>query len=150
MSPAALPWALAGLAVVTAGAFAWAHARARRRVAELEAELAAVKAADRSNEYRVDRFDLFWYPSVIYREAEKLLVRASPGVPFCRACVKALASQASQASQGAGWKCPGCGALSPESIADTAATDSIMREAVRFFLARRPEYRVAPELERLK
>lgn len=144
MTPAAaLPWGLAAAALVVAAGFAWAYARAKARAAALEAELAVVLGADRHNEYRLERFDLIWYPVVSYQEKDKVLARASPGVPFCRKCVKPLAPDDE------GWKCPGCGARSPDSIADTAATDSIVREAIRCFLQRRPDYRAAPELERL-
>ncbi|MBI4349544.1 MAG: hypothetical protein HY553_22100 [Elusimicrobia bacterium] len=145
MTPAeALPWGIAGLSAVAAAAYAFAYSRACRRAAQLEVESARLREEPKTNEYRLERFDLVWYPAVTYAERDKLVVKAASGVPHCKACVAPLSSS------GKGWKCPGCQTMRPETIADTAATDSVMKEALRFFLQRRADYRVAPELERFK
>lgn len=145
MTPAeALPWAVAGLSAVAAASFAVACSRAHQRGRELEGELATLRETPKTNEYRLERFDLVWYPAVTYAEKDKLVTKASPGVPHCKTCVVPLASS------GGGWKCPGCRTVRPDSIADTAATDSVVKEAMRFFLQRRADFRHAPELQRLK
>ena len=136
--------AVAAISAAVAAAAWAARSKALRRAEAAEQSAESLRAAERPNEYRVDRFDLIWFPVVSYLEAEKLVTRASPGVPYCKACVKPLASQ------GGAWRCPGCSDQRPDSVVDTAATDSVMREAVRFFLQRHPDFRLSPDLQRLK
>lgn len=135
---------VAAACAVLAAALWAARSRASQKIEALERELEALRQAERSNEYRVERFDLAWFPFVCYREGEKLVTRAGPGVPHCKACVKPLASQ-----DGA-WRCAGCGDRRPDSVADTVATDSVTVEAVRFFLQRHPDFVLAPEVQRFK
>lgn len=133
--------AAAALGLAAAATFAALRKRAQAEAASLAKELEAERAAPRLNEYRLERFGLLWFPCVAFQEREKLLVRASPGVPYCKACVKPLAAREG------GWSCPGCSEQRPDSVADPAATDSVVREAVAYFLQRHPDFKLAPELE---
>lgn len=143
MEPLILAGGAAAVAAASAMGLGSAWLAARRRAVALEDELERLRTAPRSNEYRVERFDLAWFPTVVYREGEKLVAQVSPGVPYCKGCSKPLAAR-----PGGGWRCGGCGDQRSDSVADTCATDSVVREGLASFLQRHPEYRLSPELRR--
>lgn len=134
--------ALTALGLVTLG-FIIAWRRGVSRELSLREELASLRAAPKTNEYRVERFGLVWFPTLTFDGGEKLVTKAAPGIPYCKACSKALAQA------GGGWACSGCGERRADSVADAVATDSVMREAVAAFLMRHPDFRLAPQLQPL-
>lgn len=121
---------------------AWRLATSREL--KLRDELKTLLAAPKTNEYRVERFGLAWFPTVTFHEGKKLITKAAPGVPYCKPCAKVLAQ-----APGGGWACAGCGDRRADSVADAIATDSVVREALATFLMRHSDYRLAPELQPL-
>ncbi len=117
----------------------WAKAQAKKsalRAAVLEEELRLLKSQPKEWELRVDRFDLLWFP-LLKTDGQKV-VSLSVGVPHCRTCVQPLSLSDKQ-----GWKCAGCGAFHPESLADLMVTDSVGGEALKQFLLKHSDYRGA-------
>lgn len=138
----------ASLAAVAAGAFALvafalyireasARKRAEARLAPIEAELQALKNRSEKHEFRIERFDLVWYPVVTVDPNAKTIQSAAPGVPHCKACILPLVLEKDA------WACRQCGTKHAASLADLAVTDQIVRTALQYFQERHPGYRVA-------
>ncbi|MFA5140630.1 MAG: hypothetical protein WC728_15485 [Elusimicrobiota bacterium] len=136
-----LPWLLltfAGFLIVALG-FAWRRSKsaleaARAGAAKLEAQLAAQRSAPMEREYRVELFDLLWFPLVKADPAGKSVLEVQAGLPHCRACVAPLKS-----AQGSSeWACPKCGARRPNSVADLAVIDDVKKAALALFRQRHP------------
>ena len=89
-------------------------------------------------EYRVERFDVLWYPVVSFSPASKTVSGARAGLPHCKSCVLPLGSGGSDG----GWVCPRCKTAYPASLADLAVVDTVGREALRYFLERDKDYKV--------
>lgn len=115
---------------------ATAKAKARAaRLARTEAELAELKTAPRDQEYRMERYDVLWFPVVTYKPLEKALTAVQAGSPHCPKCVKPL-----KAGPGENWQCPGCGIQRPSSVVDVVVTDQIAGQAALWFLERHPDH----------
>lgn len=125
---------LAALGLVFLVLFAVERVRrlsARKSVARLEAELKEARKAGRTSQYRLERFDLLWFPTVVATEDNARVESVAPGLPHCKACVLPLRSRGDQ------WVCPQCESKHPDSLADLMATESIRKEAVKLFEERR-------------
>ena len=128
----------AGLALAVAVYFAGRAAKssAEARLAQAEAELKALKSRSEKQEYRLERFDLVWFPTVSFSPSEKTVLNAAPGLPHCRKCLLPLSQDRGE------WACRQCAARFPDSLADLAVTDQITKQALQWFLERHPGYRV--------
>src|SRR5438105_3461901 len=95
---------LAGAALALTAVLFVFRSRARalaQKTAALEAELSRLRSAPAFWEYRVERFDAVWFPTIAALASEKRVVSASPGVPHCGQCVQPLATTGGLSS----WKC---------------------------------------------
>ncbi|MBI3552994.1 MAG: hypothetical protein HY077_10805 [Elusimicrobia bacterium] len=106
------------------------------RLAAAENELKMLKSSPETAELRVERYELLWFPAVVFSSTQKTLEKVSAGLPHCRQCVIALKLDGQE------WVCPQCRARRPESVADVMITDSVEKEATKQFLERHREYRV--------
>ncbi|MBI4377251.1 MAG: hypothetical protein HY549_12475 [Elusimicrobia bacterium] len=142
-----LPGAL-GIAALFAFLFfkTWSTLRRERRAVadlvqrsqEMEKELIAIRAAAQTREFRIERFDLIWYPTVTYLPHSKRIVSIVPGAPHCRSCFAALSLK------GEFWSCPSCGRQSPGSLGDLMVMDAITKETLKHFQERMRGYDLAP------
>jgi len=114
-----------------------ARGAAESRAATLDGELKALRSRPEKHEFRVERFELLWFPTVTVSPREKTIQAVAPGVPHCKACLLPLALEKDQ------WRCRQCSALHPESLGDVQVTDSISSQALQWFQQRHPGYRVA-------
>lgn len=114
-----------------------ARLRSERRAVTLEAELKALKSRPEKHEFRVERFELLWFPTVTASPQDQTISSVAPGVPHCKPCLMPLALERGQ------WRCRQCAALHPESLGDVQVTDSITSQALQWFQQRHPGYRVA-------
>lgn len=103
----------------------------RRQIERLAAALAAAELAARRREFRLDRFELIWYPNVTVSADGSRVEGVAPGLPHCRKCLLPLKIEGEE------WVCGGCHARHPGSLADQMATESIRREAVKLWEERR-------------
>ncbi len=118
--------------------------RLRRRLLEVEEEVVRLRAAGKApevREYRVERFDVLWFPQVSYRSASKEVLAVGPGVPHCKACVEPLKSSGGRSE----WACSRCGASFAESIVDLSSMDIVAGEALKWFLERFKGFRPPPK-----
>lgn len=98
-------------------------ARLSRELQELKVGFEGLKEAAKRREYRIERYDALWFATV--EETAKGL-EASPGRPYCRACVVPLA-----AADGKGeWRCRKCGVGLPASLGELHVVDSIRKLAL--------------------
>ena len=104
--------------------------RALRRAAALE-------AGDKTVEYRIERFDILWYPVLTASPASKTVVSVKAGLPHCRKCLQALKLAEEE------WACAKCGTKYPEAVADIASLDAVAKTATGYFLERHPGYHAA-------
>src|SRR5436309_2777310 len=82
------------------------------RVRELEGELRALKKAPEKIEYRIERYELLWFPLVAAsREAREVLTVVC-GLPHCKTCVRPL----SVSRETADWVCAECRRRYPSSL----------------------------------
>ncbi|MFH1723098.1 MAG: hypothetical protein ABII00_00600 [Elusimicrobiota bacterium] len=113
---------------------------AQGRAAALEAELAALRAKPVEREFRIERYDVLWFPVVTSSPAEKKVLGVKSGLPHCKKC--ALPLKAATGSEA--WSCSACGAQSPASVTDLYVSDSIAKLALQYFQQRHSDY-VAPD-----
>lgn len=111
--------------------------RLRSKWAALDEELRALKSRPERQEFRIERFDLLWYPAVTFSPGSQEIVAVSPGVPHCRACVAPLALNSGQ------WACAQCGARHPESLGDLMVIDSVTQQALKHFEERHKGFRLS-------
>lgn len=114
-----------------------ARVAARRRADTLEGELKALKSRPEKHEFRLERFELLWFPTVTASPQDKLIQSVAPGVPHCKACLLPLSLEKNE------WRCRQCSAIFPESLGDVQVTDSISNQALQWFQQRHPGYRLA-------
>ena len=139
----AAPPLLAGLLLlvvaIAAALCLWAAARRRKAEAALataQAELQALRSKPSQQEFRMERFELIWYPVITYSASDQAILSAAPGVPHCRACILPLVLERGE------WLCRQCASKHPESLADMLVTDSIVAQALKYFQERHPGYRI--------
>jgi len=132
--------AILGVCAV-AGAFAalslgfWMKSRTARKQADaLAAELAAIRGAPVEKEYRIEQFDVLWFPKVVFEPGSGEEARAAAGLPHCVKCVQPLKAGAG----GGAWACPACGGSHPASVTDLTVTGTIEKTALRYFCERPP------------
>ena len=133
--------AAAGAGAVVGFLLGLALAGRGRRKAQAErdaalGELQALRSRPGKQEFRLDRYELLWFPVVTFSEQDKTILSAAPGVPHCRSCLIPLALNHES------WDCRQCGKRNAASLADTAVTDSIVNEALRYFSERHPGYSI--------
>lgn len=136
----ALHATLALLASVMGALWVRAASQARRDgQARLKAEKALRELRERPEtaEFRIERFDLLWFPVVTASVQEMMITAVNPGVPHCGKCAVPLGIDGKE------WACARCGARHPETLSDTMVLDTISQLAVKYFQERRPGYRVA-------
>ena len=110
--------------------------RAERALEVARSELKALRSKAEIQEYRLERYDLVWYPAITYSPPDLAILSAAPGVPHCRACIVPLVLERGE------WLCRQCAAKHPESLADLTVTDSIVNQALKWFQERHPGYRI--------
>lgn len=127
--------ALAAAAAFFALLAAWKARQAgrfRRELGALAARLKEIESAPRRHEYRLERFDVLWFPVVTYAPETGEVLQVVAGVPHCPRCAKPL-----KAPPGDGeWSCPSCGARRPASVTDLTVADSVAKQAREYFLQR--------------
>ena len=96
----------------------------------------------RQFECRLVRSGLLWFPVLTARDADKLVVGVSSGLPHCPRCVRPLKLVSDREEE---WVCGGCGERHGGRAADLTAVDAILTDCLREFFARHPDY--SPELE---
>jgi hypothetical protein len=136
-----IPWVLLSLAGLLILVLAVALRRgkaalgaAQAKAAELEAQLAAQRSAPLEREYRIELFDLAWFPLVKVDPIKNSVLEVQAGLPHCRACVTPL-----KPAQGSSeWACPKCGARRPSTVADLAVIDDVKKSALALFRQRHP------------
>jgi hypothetical protein len=111
--------------------------RAEELRAKAEKALRDSKNQPERAEFRIERFDLLWYPVVSASLETMRIDSVVVGVPHCGKCAVPLGLAGKE------WACARCSARHPESVTDTMATDSVAQQAVKYFQERRPGYRVA-------
>ena len=104
---------------------------ARARAAE--DELLRIKNRPRTHEFRVERPDAVWYPSVLSEKATGTILEVKTGVPHCRGCGLPLASG------GGGFSCGKCSSSYPAALASEKELAEIGGLARRWFEARHPD-----------
>ncbi len=102
----------------------------------LEEKAQRLREACARKEYRLERFDVLWYPTVTVDPDAQQITGVSPGLPHCKKCRAALSAQ------NGGWACSKCGDRRPDSLADTVITDTVTREALSYFQERNPSYKL--------
>lgn len=136
------PWFV--LLGITVAALLWlymkermAKCRAEENFESIRAELQALRSRPRNHEFRVERFELLWFPNVSVSDQERVILGVSAGVPHCRPCLLPLSLDRGQ------WACRQCAARHPESLGDLMVIDSISKQALAWFQERHPGYRIA-------
>lgn len=127
---------------VTALTMLWFNAREdKKRVQQqkqaLEKQLRELKEQPERAEFRIERFDLIWYPTVTASIQTMEVTNVAVGVPHCGKCAVPLGLDKNE------WVCARCNARHPESIADSMVTDTVSKQAIQYFKERRPGYKVA-------
>lgn len=112
----------------------WQKKKLRKRLVEAEGKLQASVNGNRENEYRVERYDVLWFPTVVSSPSKKQILQVKPGVPHCLTCVAPLSMK------GAQWACAKCGKSFESSLADVMVADSVNAQAVKYFLERNKGY----------
>jgi len=129
-------------AAAAAGLFAvlslglWARSRgASRRAEALAVELDKLRSAPHEHEYRIEQFDVLWFPTVIFEKGSSAEATAKSGLPHCRKCVTPLKA----GDAGEEWACPGCGFKCPASVTDLTVMGTIEKTALQYFCERPPK-----------
>lgn len=110
-----------------------------RQVKSLEADLERTRSEPVKWEYRLERYELLWYPVVTAAPDSKKIISIAPGIPHCMKCIVPLATHGALAE----WECSQCGAKHPESIVDAVVTDGIVNQALGYFKERHQGYDLA-------
>ena len=129
------PYACAGLALLAA-ALLCSNSILRKRLKAAQRASPADGALEK--EFRLERFDVLWYPRVSYSPVSKTVAKARAGLPHCKSCVLPLSVSPSDGK----WACSRCRTAYATTLADLAVVDSIEREALRYFLERNKDYQV--------
>ena len=103
---------------------------ARARVAEKE--LGEMKAVPGKHEYRIEQFDVLWYPTVVYDKKSFAIKEIKVGAPNCLNCGVPLSIGAAEFS------CGKCGFKCPESVVSVSIIDQLSDKTKRFFELRYP------------
>ncbi len=132
----------AGLAIVASAMCAlWISAKTETRKAvearrKAEKALRELKEQPERAEFRVERFELLWFPVVTASIQTMEITGVNPGLPHCAKDAVPLGLDKNE------WVCARCGSRHPESLADTMVLDTISDLAIKYFQERRPGYRV--------
>lgn len=110
--------------------------QAQERLDALKLELKSVLSRAEKHEYRIERFELLWFPTVTASAQTKEILAVAPGMPHCKACAIPLGFDRDL------WTCRQCGAQHPTTLADLMVTDTIGKQALKFFQERHPGYRI--------
>jgi hypothetical protein len=97
----------------------------QKQLAQAQRERDALREKASKREYRMERFEALWFPTVTLGP-DGGAVSAAAGLPHCKACAVPLKLGAGE------WACPGCGRKLPESLADTQVTDSVAKQALEW------------------
>lgn len=127
--------AVAGLLLLRVLWDSWQKGRLRKRLAELEGQKQAVANGTKESEYRIERYDVLWFPAVVSSPTQKKVVQVKTGVPHCMACVLPLTMKGDSS-----WSCAKCAKRFQSSLIDVMVTDSINSQAVKYFLDRNKGY----------
>ena len=114
---------------------------ALKRIGELERELNSLKTAPKKIEYRIERYELLWFPVVTASPQSQEVLSVVCGLPHCRSCLRPL----TVSRETGDWLCAECQQRYPASLSDTMVTDGIEKDAVKYFLDRNKSYRIAPK-----
>lgn len=133
-----LHYMLGALALVLGLGAIWAgrgKGPLRAHAAQLAKELAALKSAPKEQEFRLEQYELLWFPTMTYSEKEKKILKAVVGVPHCiKCCVPIKVMDQKE------WHCPRCEKRYPASVTDLTVMDSIEALARKYFVERHPDY----------
>lgn len=121
----------------------WLVARSRlkpfsERTAALEGEVRALRAKlaePPEHEYRIEQYNVLWFPRVKAPAKQGGEPQGKPGVPHCPKCIVPL--KAGEA--GRDWSCPKCDFHCPASVTDVVVMDSVLEIALRYFKERPPQ-----------
>jgi hypothetical protein len=126
---------------VTLGFVLWGNARsavtrAEAKLAKAEKLLKEMRERPETAEFRIERFELLWFPVVTASVQTMEITNVVVGVPHCGKCAVPLGLEKGE------WVCARCGARHPETLADTMVLDTVAQQAIKYFQERRPGYRV--------
>ncbi|MFH2202181.1 MAG: hypothetical protein ABIJ96_03620 [Elusimicrobiota bacterium] len=108
----------------------------KKELAGLQRTLAELRGKPLEQEFRIERYELLWYPVVTYSPPEKKVLKITVGIPHCPKCCVAMKGLDEKV-----WGCPQCKTTCPASVTDLSVMDSIEKLARGYFLERRPDYR---------
>ena len=116
-----------------------ARCQAQDNYESARGELQALRGRPEIHEFRLERFDLVWFPEISISSHDRMILGVTPGVPHCRGCLIPLSLQSGN------WTCRQCSGKYPESLADLSVLDSISKQALTWFQQRHPGFRTAPK-----
>ncbi|MEE8425435.1 MAG: hypothetical protein V3S11_06380 [Elusimicrobiota bacterium] len=138
---------LAFLALVLLIAFLLALKRGSRLSGELAAlqdEMTALKSAPKRHEYRLEQYDILWYPVLTLNEAQKKILKATAGFPYCKDCGERI----KEMDGGVQWGCPKCDFRCAASVTDVVVMDSVNAKVVKFYQQRHPGFELAEKSDK--
>jgi len=124
-----------GLGVIVAKLRARTDEPLREEIEALKGELRVLKGKPLEKEYRLEQFELLWFPVVTYEPAEKRILKVAAGLPYCPACTAIM-----KAVDGKEWKCSRCDRRCPASVTDLTVMDTLENKVREYFIARHSEY----------
>ena len=138
---------LPGYAAVGSGflaiVFLIAGLLSKRKISLLETRLEALRkdneklrSGPQTWEYRIERFDVVWFPMLTTAPATREITQLNAGLPHCPSCVRPLGISGHDGE----WACSKCQAKFAGSLADLAVTDVVNKQALRYFQERHPDY----------
>ena len=89
----------------------------------------------------MERFEVLWFPTVTALPVVKEIQQVAAGLPHCKTCVEPLSLSGGQNE----WACRRCGARFPATLADLFVTDTLAKDALKFFQERHADYKYSPE-----
>ena len=90
-------------------------------------------------EFRIERHEVLWYPTVTASLQTKEILSVAPGVPHCQKCIVPLKTSEGSLQE---WVCLGCGARYPESILDSMVINGVTQQALGYFQERHAGFNV--------
>ncbi|MBI4056015.1 MAG: hypothetical protein HY399_00500 [Elusimicrobia bacterium] len=115
----------------------WMKRRWKIKAVRLREELQRLKSAPLQQEFRIERYDVLWFPVVTAAQGSREVLEIKPGVPHCKACAVPLSSPLGKKE----WACSQCGSKFVGSLVDVMVTDSVAQQALKYFQERHPNHR---------
>jgi ribosomal protein L37AE/L43A len=124
-----------GLTALIAGVMLALEKGRNRRLQEDVERLTALASSPQEHEYRIEMFDVLWYPNITWSPKNNEVLKTSAGVPHCKDCSQALKSS----GDGKSWACPKCARTAPGTVTDIVVMDQVAEKALKYFTQRHPD-----------